>query len=123
MRLIRAKNLKFSVPIKIDWEDAGRNAPIVDLYKRLIALRSQTIARLDRRQESFSVTRDGRLFTLVLRDHRGQDLIACVANFGTEAQAVPDRLRADQWRVIFTTHPCAGEQVASCSTQWLKRLD
>ena len=108
---------------KIDWEDAGRNADVVDLYKQLIALRAQTIARLDRRQESFSVARDGRLFTLVLRDHRGQDLIACVANFGTEAQAVPDRLRADQWRVIFTTHSCAGEQVASCSTQWLKRLD
>lgn len=108
---------------KIDWDDARRNEPVIDLYKCLIALRKETIARLDRRQESFSVARYGRLFTLVLRDHRGQDVVACVANFDTEPHPLPDRLGSDQWHLIFTTNPTDNEQVASCSTQWLKRLE
>ena len=73
-------------------------------HKRLIALRAQTIARLDRRQE-VSVTRDGRLFHAgAARPSRAGSHCLC-RQLGTEAQAVPDRLRADQWRVIFTTQP------------------
>ena len=108
---------------RIDWDDANRNVHAIDLYKRLLCLRAEFIMRLDRRQESFSVERDGRLFTLVLRDHRGRDTVACVANFDTQAHAPPERIQPAAWRLLFTTQAGAAPELPACSARWLKRLE
>jgi len=108
---------------KIDWEDADRNRHVIDLYKRLLSLRAKFIASLDRRQESFSVEREGRLFTMILRNHRGREVVACIVNLESREHSLPDRLGSAQWELVFTTETSGMTTIPAFSCQWFQQVD
>lgn len=105
---------------RIDWLDAKRNSEILNLYKTLLAMRANFIEQIDLRQDSVTVERDGRLFIIILRDHRGQETVACVTNFEMTDQQLPNRFRSIQWHPIITTQSCRDDMVPSYTTLWLE---
>lgn len=105
---------------RIDWQAVERDTDMLDLYKALLALRAKFIGQIDQRQDSISVERNGRLFTLVLRNHRGQETVACVTNFEATDQQLPTRFSSIQWRPMISTQPCRDDMVPTYTTLWLE---
>jgi len=107
---------------KLDWDDLERHRETLSLYARAIEHRRAFLPTVDQRQEGIEVASEGMCFTVILRDLRGRDVVACLANLGDQAYAIPGRLGEDgSWAEVLATREAPAGMVAGHSTLWLAK--
>lgn len=107
---------------RLQWDTPERDERVLRTHRQLLALRVRYLPQVDRHQQQLQVYREDRLFSVLLHDDRGREVIACGVNFSSRARALPDYVAA--WVAEFATRPLdstpAGWALPADSAVWLR---